>query len=247
MPKSNSAALIIGNGPSVDQLNPDLFDHFTTFGCNHIGKKFAQWNRPTDNIVITDGNRINEIGNSYQGYDGKLFVGHHAYSVPPVSALRAILGKDFTPLRQLMTHPLNRVPMLDRVKIPDKLLSVVFEKSRATFDFQLGLNFGFSVVSSAIQIASIQGFKTILLTGVDSSYTKDKDYFAGASQSVQYVNYYFIKNPRIFMEPILALLQVYLEERGTELIDCTPGGKLKLISKGEFTNEPPYFRVTHRL
>ena len=54
----------------------------------------------------------------------------------------------------------------------------------------------------------------------------------------------FIKNPRIFMEPVLVLIQVYLEPLGINLIDCTPGGKLRFITKGRFTTSAPYFEIT---
>jgi len=236
-------ALIIGNGPSVDQLDPMLFDHFTTYGCNHIFNKFQTWGRGTDHVVITDSNRIREIGSAYKDYQGGLFIGDERYVYPPVSKIRSIVGRDFTPLRQLKKETLDKVSILDGVKFHKILYTSIFHKLRFTFDLEKGLNFGYSVVTSAIQIAAIRGHKTILLTGVDSSYSKEKDYFNGAEGKIDYVNHSFIKNPRLFMEPILALVQVYLEEMGIQLIDCTPSGKLKFVTKGEFSAQKPYFNV----
>ncbi|MFA7343724.1 MAG: hypothetical protein WC003_05410 [Terrimicrobiaceae bacterium] len=236
-------ALIIGNGPSVDQLDPKIFDHFTTFGCNHICKKFPDWGRETDNVVITDSNRIREIGSAYKDYKGGLFIGDERYANPPVKRIREIIGRDFVPLRQLKKETLDRIPQIDGICWHKLLFSTVFHKLRFTFDFDRGLNFGYSVVTSAIQIAAIQGHKTILLTGVDSSYNSDKDYFKGMVGKIDFVNYDFIKNPRLFMEPVLALAQVYLEELGVRLIDCTPGGKLQFISKGSFATLPPFFKI----
>lgn len=34
------------------------------------------------------------------------------------------------------------------------------------------------------------------------------------------------------MEPMLVILQIYLERMNVSLVDCTPGGKLTFISKG---------------
>jgi hypothetical protein len=237
-------ALIIGNGPSVDHLPLDLFDHVTTYGCNHIGRKFAQWGRPTDHIVITDSNRIAEIGRTYADFRGGLFVGDDRYAFPPVRRIRNILGRDFVPLRQLKKQTLERFRFLDRVRWSPLLYSTIFHKGRFTFDLNQGLNFGYSVVTSAIQLAVIHGHKTILLTGVDSSYKGDKDYFTGMADRISYVNKDFTSNPRVFMEPILTLLQVYLEPLEIALIDCTPGGKLRFIPKGRFLNSPPYFAIT---
>jgi hypothetical protein len=240
-------ALIIGNGPSVDQLDPSLFDQFTTFGCNHIYTKFKDWGRETDNVVITDSNRIREIGDSYKSYEGGLFIGDERYANPPVAKIRNIVERNFTPLRQLKKETLDNLRIIDGMKFHKLLYSTVFHKLRFEFDLEKGLNFGYSVVISAIQIAAIRGHKTILITGVDSTYRKEKDYCNGAEGKIEFVNHSFIKNPRLFMEPILALAQVYLEEMGVELIDCTPGGKLKFVAKGEFSREAPYFSLTRPL
>lgn len=237
-------ALIIGNGPSVDQLDPGILAHFTTFGCNHISKKFPAWGRPTDHVVITDSNRIAEIGDSYKDFKGGLYIGDERYAYPPVRRIRRIIGRDFVPLRQLKKETLERVSILDHIRWHKLLYMTVFHKGRLTFDLNRGLNFGYSVVTSAIQLAVIQGHKTILLTGVDSSYRVAKDYFAGAEASISFVNHDFIKNPRVFMEPVLVLIQVYLEQMGVSLIDCTPGGKLRFITKGNFVTSSPHFEVT---
>lgn len=230
--KTTSTALVIGNGPSVDALDPGIFDYVTTYGCNHIAKKFPTWGRKTDNVVITDSNRINEISRDYADYPGGLFVGDERYIIPPVRKIRAILGRDFVPLKQLKKETLDKVKCLNRVRWSPLLYSTIFHKGRFTFSHELGFNFGYSVVTSAIQLAVMAGHKTILLTGVDSSYKGQKDYFSGMAANINYVNTSFISNPRLYMEPVLVLLQVYLEEMGVRLIDCTPGGRLRFIPKG---------------
>ena len=112
------------------------------------------------------------------------------------------------------------------------LYSTIFDKWRMGFNPSMGLNFGRSVVLSAIQIAVYRGFKTIRLTGVDCNYNKPKDYFKGADSTIKYVNHRFVENPRLQMEPMLVLVQIAMEDFGAVLIDCTPGGRLKFIAKG---------------
>lgn len=243
----NDTALIIGNGPSVDKLDPALFDHFTTYGCNHIYKKFPAWGRPTDNVVITDSNRINEIGEAYKDYQGGLYIGDDRYAYPPVKAIRKTIGRDFVPIRQLKKETLDRFSFLDSIRWHPLAYTLIFHRGRLTFDMEKGLNFGYSVVTSAVQLATIHGFKTILLTGVDTSYSTPKDYFAGAANDIAYVNKQFTSNPRAFMEPILVLLQVYLEQLGVRLIDCTPGGRLRFIDKGEFVENGPFYALTRAI
>lgn len=233
METNTTTALIIGNGPSVDALDPALLPKFTTFGANHIYKKFPSWGRPTDNVVITDSYRLREIGRAYAEFAGGLYVGDERRIFPDVAAVRAILGRDFVPLRQLIKPKFPKSPFFERFNFPKQLYPLVFDKIRFPFSFESGLNFGYSVVSAATQIAVLKGFRRILLTGVDSSYATPKAYFAGMEDKVQYVNQAFIENPRLWMEPILVNLQICLEDRGVQLIDCTPGGKLRFIEKGK--------------
>ena len=157
-------ALIIGNGPSVDQLDPDTLAHFTTYGCNHISKKFPAWGRPTDNIVITDSNRIAEIGDSYKDFKGGLYIGDERYAYPPVRKIRKIIGRDFVPLRQLKKETLERVSFLDHVRWPKLIYSTVFHKGRLTFDLNRGLNFGYSVVTSGLPKTISLALKLVSLT-----------------------------------------------------------------------------------
>jgi hypothetical protein len=245
--ENNPIALVIGNGPSVDELDPTVLPHFTTYGCNHIYKKFPDWGRPTDNVVITDSNRIREIGAAYKNYRGNLYIGDERYIRPPINRIRQIIGRDFVPLRRLTkrTMPVNWITQ--RIRFSRYLYATVFDGSRFSFDLSAGLNFGSSVTISAIQLAVIAGHRRILLTGVDSKYATPKSYFSGMADKIQYVNSSFISNPRIFMEPTLVLLQVYLESLGVELVDCTPGGALTFINKGRIIPEYPYYEVSKRL
>jgi hypothetical protein len=226
-------AIVMGNGPSVDQFKPEWLSGVLSIGTNGIGLKFREWGRPTDIIVVTDSNRIGEFGTLYKDFAGELYVGHQQYIIPPIGWIRRKIGSSAIPLRQKPRRQFDFSP-LNRVPIPKQLFSIFFDKFDFNFGWEQGLNFGFSVVISSIQIAILKGCKRILLTGVDSSYPTPKSYFTGAASSIGFVNNRFVSNPRIFMEPMLVLLQIKAEELGVEIIDCTPGGKLHFIRKGAF-------------
>jgi hypothetical protein len=229
-------ALILGNGPSLDLLSATDLEHFETYGTNHIYKKFPVWGRQVDNVVITDSNRLKEIGTAYKDFPGKLYIGDQRYIEPPYQRLRKIVGRDFIPLRQLTKETMPVNAFTRRIAWNKYLSSTVFQKWQMGFDYAKGLNFGRSVSCSCVQIAAIEGHKQILLTGIDARYNTPKDYGAGIAREIAHVNVPFTRNPRLMMEPFFVMLQIYLEPMGIELVDCTPGGALKFINKGQLSD-----------
>ncbi len=224
-------ALIIGNGPSVDRIAPQALKAFETFGTNHIYKKFDAWGHSTDHVVITDSNRLAEISDNYRVFPGTLHVGHQCRHAVRYARTRRLLGRDFVPIRQLLKAKLERLPLKNHWYVPPCLHPVVFDKSRFSFSQEKGLNFGYSVVIGAIQLAVSLGHRRIYLAGVDASYPHPRSYFESAKNEVQYVNQTFVSNPRLWMEPWLVGLQIEFETRGVELFDATPNGKLRFIPK----------------
>jgi hypothetical protein len=246
-------ALVIGNGPSLDSIDPACFDRFTTFGTNRVHVLFPKWQRECDNIVITDNARIREIGDSYRNYRGQMFVGDSHYIYPRVSELRRILGRDFTPLKQLIIER-PRQRWLSRLDRWPAITRMVRNRKTVSFNFERGFNFGGTVGGTAVQIAVALGFKRVLLVGMDAGSLNGKTHLAGLPhfpaefqrqlrdrryEDPELVNRFSTasewrsSNIRLKLEPFFALLQVAMEEVGCELIDCTVGGKLKFISKGK--------------
>lgn len=158
-------ALIIGNGPSVDHLDPSDLPRFESYGCNSIYRKFKNWGRQADNVIITDSQRLNEIGNAYKDFKGRLFIGDQRYITPPYRKYRRLLGRDFTPLNQLTKKHMPNNWLTRRIPFPKYLTTTVFQKLDMSFDLQKGINFGRSVSCSAVQIAAILGHTEILITG----------------------------------------------------------------------------------
>lgn len=225
-------ALIIGSGPSVDQLDPGILPKFETFGCNSVYRKFDEWGCAVDNVIITDSQRLSEIGDAYKNFKGRLFIGDQRYISPPYRRYRKLLGRDFTPLKQLTKEHMPDNCLTRRFRFHKFFATTVFQKLQMSFDFEKGLNFGRSVSCSAVQIAAMLEHKLILMTGVDASYPEEKSYFKSMREGVSFVNHTFISNPRLHMEPFFVIAQIYLEKMDVRLVDCTPGGRLRFVEKG---------------
>ena len=177
-----------------------------------------------------------EIGGAYKEYSGNLYIGDERYVLAQKSRILPVVGRDFVPLRQItkQTFPVNR--FTEQICFTRFLYSTVFDKWKMGFDLEKGINFGRSVVISAIQIAASRGYKKIALIGVDTEYRKEKDYLSGMEDVVEYVNPTFISDPRLHMEPFLVILQIYLERMGVELVDCSEGA-LRFINKSTLGKE----------
>lgn len=229
---NRDTALIIGNGPSVDKMDPAILDRVYAYGANQIYMKFPAWGRKTDAIVITDPTRLREIGTDLTDYEGKLFVGDGRYVSPQLAETKAILGRDFIPLRQLTRKDLRFRKALTSLRLKRYWKQYVLNTEEMSFNFDKGFRFGGSVVITMIQMAAAEGFKKILLTGVDASFKPQSEYFGGIQKQALHPQRDMPYNIRMTLEPAFVLLQVYFEDMGIELIDCTPGGALRFIPKG---------------
>jgi hypothetical protein len=221
--------LIIGNGPSIERIKPEIFENYDlVIGCNHIYKMFDKWNYQTDIIIITDHNRIKETGKSLVNYKGELYIGDERYHKPPVKKIRKILNREFIPIKQRLKTRFQNI-LFRNLKYHRFLYNIIFDKENFAFTEGEDFNFGHSVIISAIQLAIIKGSKEIHLHGVDSDYSKP--YALEIAVEAQYKNPTFMSNPRLKMEPILVTLQIQMESLNICLFDITPNGKLKYISK----------------
>lgn len=225
-------AVIAGNGPSLKHTDINLIPSDAGFfATNHYYKMMEQFTRRPNYIAITDSNRISEIKTSYRDFDGQVFVGHQNYIYPPVSKIKSVLKSDFTPLRQLARPFFRKNKLFNNLFVHDYISNSVFDKANFSSSFDLGFNFGQSVVISSIQIAIALGYKNIVLIGVDANYSQEKYFFNESETNNFYTNPTFMTNPRQYMEPFLVGLQIYCDNLGCNIHDATVGGKLKFINK----------------
>lgn len=238
--KQARTALVLGNGPSIDKLSVDCLDRCFVIGTNGIHLKFDEWGREVDAVVMTDPHRIASVGRSYESYQGPLYLGDFRYVCPPRRHYQTVLGRDFIPLKQRLNPNLGLIRLWGRLKVRRLYASYMLEKEDLAFDLATGLSFRGSVAGVAIQLAVALGYKRILLHGLDARYagTGAGSYFGQLGQrnpTLLYRNYTgaLRHDPRMDLEPTLVLLQVYFEQMGIELFDCTPGGALRFVPKAD--------------
>ena len=227
-------ALILGTGPSLDQLDVGLLHRFTTFGVNFVHLKFDPANYVVDNVIVADPKRFEVIGKYYQNKETTIYASDRRYVVPKYQKLRHIFGKDFVPVPQLGFERIRLGRFLRKLPLRGIYYNYLLNRREMCFDIKKGVNYGGSVVIGAIQIAAAMGFKRILLHGVDASYAPGKNYFKeGSSHQTSFPKFEQSSfDIRKIMEPMIVLMQLYFEEMDIELIDCTPGGRLRFIHKG---------------
>ena len=202
--------VVLGNGPSVDAFDPRILDFCRVIGTNSIFRKFETWKAVCQDAVITDAYRLKEIADSYAAFPKVcLHVGNHRAILPSKSVTRALVGRDFVPIRQYARRTF-RGKLFEFIQWPDRLRPLIFNKLLYPLDPELGFNFGQSVVMSAIAIAAQESPGKILLSGVDARYDGPQNYFGGVK--VEYVNTDFVNDPRTFMEPFMAMARVSLEK-----------------------------------
>ena len=231
-------ALIIGNGPSLNSFDPNCLDHVVSFGTNAIGQLFPKWGRETNNVIIFDHRRIAEAKSIYKEFKGNLYIGNIHYIYPPYKATFKHVGRDFIPLRQLTWPAQNFIDsILMRFRLHSKLNRYLLNRNEMSFDSSKGFFVSSSVIIPAIQLVASLGFKKILLTGVDANYPSKTSYATGIVSQQNPAPRMFDYNFRADIEPLLVKLQIYFESMGIDLIDCTPGGKLRFIKKGVLNME----------
>lgn len=244
-PRKTDVALVLGTGPSLDQFPPGALDHVESYGTNTVHLHLAPLGRCVDHIVVTDPSRHQVVADFYKDKpEVTVFVGDKRYANPPTRRLERQFGRPIVPLRQLC-HPRRRPwdGWLDRLPLRQRLNGHRLDTQGVSLQLSRGLHFGASVVISALQLAASRGHPKILLCGVDASYSGPTQYCQAAEKaglkpalaSFQHGPYNF----RVLLEPQLVRLQQVFEKLGIQLIDCTPGGKLRFLPKGQLQEHLP--------
>lgn len=224
--------LVLGNGPSLDKVERSHLDACVSIGTNNAWRIAPRIGRYTDLLLITDRNRVLEFQRAAPDLDSLVFIGDHDDVVPSVRRYRSLHDRGAFCLRQLVIPSLRRsLVLLNVAKLNRRILSRVVEKKTPSFEPLDGFNFGYSVVVPAIQVAVALGASRVLLCGVDAT-SSQKSYFANMPTNVR-VDPTFLQNPRLTMEPHLALLRAALDPLNIPLLDCSPGGALTSLQKAE--------------
>ena len=216
--------VILGNGPSLKQVNLDALRHVPTFGANGLylaypGTAFrATFHVVEDHLVAED--RATDLNQLHQSI--KLFPTYLAYCLEDDGA---------TLFYRHLSRPNAAAGRFD------------FSPDAADRTFA-----GCTVTFSSLQLAYYLGFRRILLVGLDHNYAipadvqKRQDYNVSVldmqSDDPNHFNAdYFGKGKRWHDPQVEKMEQAYLvakkffHENGVEIFNCTAGGKLEVFPR----------------
>jgi hypothetical protein len=228
-----STAVIVASGPSVESTPLEkLPTSVVRIGLNHFAGHALKRSFRVDWMTITDRNRLRELDLEALGrLKSHVVYGDHTKVLPSLSWFQNT-DLSVTRLKVLLRRPFRtELGCLAAAAMSPKLRKYLACEGRfISRNISDGVNFGESVLFSAIQWAMHIGVKRIVLTGVDADY-KTKAYFGEAVQKSVYRQDFFCENPRLLMEPLLVSFQISLEEMGIEIVDGTVSGKLRCLKK----------------
>jgi hypothetical protein len=221
-------AFIIGNGPSlrVEDLNTLHKNGEVCFGSNRIYKVFkeTEW-RPSYYVIEDTPTAVASANEIVKEVPCKIFSADY---------LKTYLGEQ---------PNITYFNLLPTVQAP--------LKPEFSFDLQKGINGGFSVTYSMMQIAHALGFNELILLGVDFNYklpniTQSEVYKGYMTYDNSQVSNYFIKDYVKPDEVVLApnmegAFQSYCsakeiaeQTKKFELYNATRGGELELFTRLDF-------------
>ena len=207
--------LILGNGPSLKNVDNKLLDKYISFGSNGVFLKYI----PTYYITISRDfytNYVAEINNISCKYK---FI---EKSYNEIIDSNTISIKCSWPNYGKFFNYMFQVPLAYSLR-PDKLIYL-----------------GGSVLFAQIQLAQWMGFKKIILLGVDHNMVSDdKRQYGGVSLSAEETkDIHFSKDYKSSMksdimatENAFRIAKYECEKAGIEIFNATPNTKLDVIKK----------------
>jgi uncharacterized Rossmann fold enzyme len=219
---SGKRCFVVGNGPSLNQIDMTLLRDEITLGSNRAFLGFEKWGFVYDYWMVQD--RILADQNADE-FCEKL----------PDEVVKFI---PYTILKHFNVAKLNNA-------VP---VHMDYTKQCSFSNDPAGLHEGFTVTVGLLQIAAIMGFEKIYLVGVDHNYqipddnvNEDRKWSGqGLSNhfSEEYTNH---SNGQVWEMPdIVKMTKAYdaaakwAQENGIEILNATPNTKLESFPKVDF-------------
>lgn len=213
--------LILGNGPSLKDVDTNIFSNYITFGSNGIFLKYT----PDMYITISK-----DFYKNYKIEIKNLKVKHKFID----SSLTDIVCNETTSLKCLY-------PIYSQLFKYDFPVPISFSKRPDKFLF-----LGGTVIFAQIQLAVWMGFSEIILLGVDHNMILDdkKRVYGGVVLSDEETegthfsnNYKSAKHCDILAtENAFKLAKIICEEHNIKILNATPNTKLKVIEQISINN-----------
>jgi len=225
-------AWVLGTGPSLNALNLDAIRGKLVIACNNAWLKVEEIGSVDYIYVVCDKHRLNEaLSNPRRPKARAYMIGNHERFIPTVKECDAFGAKSigltqrpvrFIARRSWLARPFGRLrPFVART----------VDKEWFCHEFSDGFNFGRTVVYTGIQIAHLLGAQVVRLLGVDAR-ASNGAYFSGMPRDLR-SDEIWLRNPRITLEPNLALARAHMEAVGKRLIDCS-GGAITSLERDAF-------------
>jgi hypothetical protein len=211
----------VGNGPSIASTELELLDGQYVIGTNRAFLLLDRFKPKEFHLMVQDNQRVRELEPEISECAYPLHVGHYNFTLKwPVP----------TWMYRTENPPYAFLPRLKWY-----LATKDSNESRLCFesDFGLGfsrnpsrcMNFGYSVIFSAIQLAHYMGAKKIVCIGIDMNYTSGVNFVSGVTNIFPAFDY------QLHGEPMFLLFLRLLNEQGVSLVNATPGGAVDCIER----------------
>lgn len=215
---------VVGNGPSLNQIDMSLLKNEITFGSNRAFLGFEKWGFAYNYWMVQD--RILAEQNADE-FCEKL----------PDDIVKFI--------------PYTILKYFDRNKLTNTIpVHMDYTKQCSFSNDPSGLHEGFTVTVGLLQIAAIMGFKKIYLVGVDHNYEIPEDNvnedkkWSGKGLSNHFLeDYTNHANGQVWEMPdIVKMTKAYdaaakwAEENDIEILNATPGTKLNSFPTVDYSS-----------
>lgn len=154
--KKNNKLLILGTGPSLKNINKEIFNHVDTLSVNGYAKLVDENNWPSPTYYIV---QDLEVVKKIEPYISNL------NSIIITSSY--IFFKNVN-IRKYIHYIFNH-NFMDHV-FKNNYFPLTYKKTHNADKF---INDGYTVVYTAIELAEYLGYEEIYLLGVDATYSKD--------------------------------------------------------------------------
>jgi len=211
-------ALVLGNGPSLNEIDGELLDKFHTFGANGVIQKHV----PDFYLLVA-------------AAAPKVFANAPDTLGPELTLVSDTIIEQFPPSSRLVR--LNSAPARYGL-VDDKPLPVPARFSRRPDRI---VYLGGSVLFVALQLALFMGFSRVVLIGVDHDYgVENHEQIYGGTTLVtpeddkHHFTQYWPANTKLHSDLNAATRGFWLADKafrkaGATLLNGTPGSKLQLL------------------
>lgn len=206
----------IGNGPSLNQTDWSCLRDAHVIGTNRAFQVLDRIQTDKFHLVIQDNIRLRELERELSEVVFPLHVGSWFFT------------PDATPPSWLTPKKENvsvYLPILDWTTHGNALRINGSLNPRFSDDPTRGVFAAYSIIFTAIQFAYFFGAKRIVCIGIDMDYVNGISFVPGVRNIFPTFDY------ETQCKPIFDKMKIVLDNRGVEMINSTPGGKVDAIPR----------------